>query len=99
MPQKRYARESLILVALLIVLSLLYASTFGEGGLVQLRRSRAEYERVKQENRELLRQNAKQKEHVERLRNDPRAVEKVARQRDYARPGDIIVELPPAKKK
>ncbi|MGI8783334.1 MAG: FtsB family cell division protein [Acidobacteriota bacterium] len=99
MSKKRYAREALLLVALLIVLSLLYASTFGEGGILQLRRYRIEYERLRQENQQLQRANARQKERVERLQKDPRTLEHVARQRDYARPGDIVVELPPSKKK
>jgi len=99
MSKKRYARESLLLAVLLIVLALGYASIFGAGGIVQLRRYRVEYERLTQENVKLQRANARQKERVERLQKDPRTLEHVARQRDYARPGDIIVELPPGKKK
>lgn len=97
MRNKRNAREFFILASLLIVLSFIYVSTFGESGFMQSRRQRAEYERLKQENRELQRINARQKEQVERLQKDLRTLERIARQRDYARPGDIIVELPPKK--
>jgi cell division protein FtsB len=82
---------------LIVVLYLVLFAAFGAGAGAMLLDARAEYLQLKQTEAANLKQLAeaqalldKQKKVLERLQNDPAYVEKILRQRTYARPGDMI---------
>ena len=79
------------------ILTLVLLGIVGENGYLERRAQRreiqalsAEIEQVKQENRQL-------NQTIKDLRSDPRAIEELARERlRLARPGEVIITLPPA---
>lgn len=82
--------------SLLILASvfLLYGSVFGEGGYGQLRRQREELRLLQLENARLRQIHQTYLQKIDKLKNDPSEVERIARERyNFARPGDIIVNL------
>jgi cell division protein FtsB len=75
-------------------LALLYILTFGDGGFVQLRQYRAELRGLQLENLSLRQRHRESLVKINRLKADPSEFERVARERyNFARPGDIIVNL------
>ena len=75
-------------------LSLVYILTFGDGGFVQLRKYRAELRGLQMENLSLRQRHGEYLEKINRLKAGPTEVERIARERyNFARPGDIIVNL------
>ncbi len=100
-------KKILILGAACVLLILIVTALFGKKGVMDLRRSR----RVLAERTERLRQLETERDRItaeiERLRDDPRAVEKDAREKlGLAAPGEKVVvdpapapvAAPPAKK-
>jgi cell division protein FtsB len=68
----------------------------GKNGLTVWHKKRAEDKQLKQEMKQLEQENQLLREHVEHLKNDPEAIEIVAREKlHYAKPNEVIVALPP----
>ena len=69
---------------------------FGHNGLTAYGRKRAETHELDRELRGLTRENGELAGHIDRLQNDPDAIELQAREElHYTRPGEVIVTLPP----
>ena len=69
--------------------------TFGANGMVVYRAKKAEYERVQKDIQSLQKENQQYSEQVDQLKNDPKRIEKEAREQfHYARPGEVIY-VPP----
>lgn len=71
--------------------------TFGANGMVVYRAKKAEYERVQNDIRQLQKENQQYSDEVDQLKNDPKRIEKEAREQfHYARPGEVIYVSPSA---
>jgi cell division protein FtsB len=95
---KMWRPAGTVLVVLLALL-LGWSVVNGKHGLSSWQKQRAEHKQLEQEINGLKQENAKLKEHIDRLKNDPDAIAHEARvQLHYARPGEVIVALPPPAK-
>ena len=88
-------RKAATLAAAALALAVGYHVVFGANGLTVYMKKRAETRMLKQQTAELQRENSTMQEHVERLRNDPDAIEHQAREElHYAKPGEVIYTMP-----
>lgn len=68
---------------------------YGSNGYLTLRRQRREYKATEQRIRELEQEKVSLEQQVKDLKSDPKAIERVAREKMHlARPGEIIYTLP-----
>ena len=68
----------------------------GKHGLSAWQQQRIKDQQLRQEIQKLEQENAQLREHVERLKSDPNAIEHEAREQlHYAKPGEVIYTLPP----
>jgi cell division protein FtsB len=85
--------------ALVFTLVLAWHVVNGRNGLTSWNQKRAEDKALIQEVDQLTEENAHLRQHVERLKSDPGAIEHEARERlHYARPNEVIYALPEAQK-
>jgi cell division protein FtsB len=87
--------------AAVLALGLGYHVVFGRNGLLLYEQKRMDSKTLDGELRSLQRENEQLKSHVDRLQNDPDAIEHQAREDlHYTRAGEVIYTLPsaPAKK-
>jgi cell division protein FtsB len=76
-----------------------YGVIFGHNGVTSFMHKREEARTLQLQMQQLQVENARLQEHVQRLQNDPDAIEYEAREDlHYARPGEVIVSLPVAPK-
>ncbi len=76
-------------------LALLSILLFGDGGLIRLRKYRAELRGLQLENLDLRQQRSDYLQKIDKLKTDPYEWERIARERyNFALEGDIIVNLP-----
>jgi cell division protein FtsB len=67
----------------------------GKHGLSVWYQKRAEDRQLQREIKDLEQENAQLRQQIERLKSDPAAIEKAARERlHYAKPGEVIYALP-----
>jgi cell division protein FtsB len=72
-----------------------YHVVFGQNGLTAYEKKLADARVLNQQVRRLTEQNQQLQGHVERLQDDPGAIEHQAREElHYTRPGEVIVTLP-----
>jgi cell division protein FtsB len=87
-------RIATVAVAVLAVWLFVHV-TFGANGMVVYRAKKAEYERVQNDIQQLQKENQQYSDGVDQLRNDPKRIEKEAREQfHYARPGEVIYVSP-----
>jgi cell division protein FtsB len=87
-------RIATIAIAVLTVWLFMHV-TFGENGMVVYRAKKAEYERVQKDIQQLQEENQGYADEVDQLKNDPKRIEKEAREQfHYARPGEVIYVSP-----
>jgi cell division protein FtsB len=87
-------RIATVTVALLAVWLFLHV-TFGANGMVVYRAKRAEYQKLQKEIGGLQKEQSQYTEEVNELKNDPKRIEKEAREQfHYARPGEVIYVAP-----
>ena len=80
-----------------VALALLFAWSVinGRHGLSTWYQQRSQEKQLKQEIDDLQRENAHLRTHVDRLKNNPEAIEHEAREKlHYAKPGEVIYTLP-----
>ena len=65
--------------AVLLLIALLFFIVFSERGLAELSRSKTERDRIRAHNRQLTQENLTLGVEIDRLKNDPRYIESVAR--------------------
>ena len=89
--RRRFATVAAALLAVLIG----FHVVFGQNGLTAYRQKRENAQALELQVQQLERENDALKGHVDRLANDPGAIEHQAREElHYTRPGEIIVTLP-----
>ena len=82
--------------AALLAIGLGYHVIFGQNGITAYQQKRQETQSLDRQLESLQRENEMLKGHVERLQNDPNAIEHQAREElHYTRPGEVIYTLPP----
>ena len=81
--------------AALLAIGLGYHVVFGQNGLTAYQQKRQDAQSLDRQLHSLQRENELLKGHVERLQNDPNAIEHQAREElHYTRPGEVIYTLP-----
>lgn len=69
---------------------------FGANGMVVYRQKKSEYQSLQKEIGNLQQENGRFSDAIKSLENDPKAIEKEAREQlHYARPGEVIFVSPP----
>ncbi len=83
------------LVAIILALAIGWGAVNGKHGLSVWLQQRNEDKKIRQEIQELQQENAHLRDHIERLKTDPSAIEHEAREKlHYAKPGEVIYTLP-----
>ncbi len=90
---QHYGRHLLaVFVAVLLV-----HDVFGTHGFLALHRKQQELRKIKTEIERLNTENSALEGEVKDLKTDPQTIEKIAREElGQARPGEVIIKLPPA---
>ncbi len=84
-------------VAVLLALLVTWHVIHGQHGLSVWQQKRAEDRALQREIQQLQQENGEMRRQVERLKSDPEAIEREAREKlHYAKPGEVIYTLPPA---
>jgi cell division protein FtsB len=79
----------------MLVLWLGFHVIFGANGMVVYQNKRAEHRKLQTEIQQLEEENQRLSKQVEQLRNDPKAIEREAREQlHYTKPGERIYLLP-----
>ncbi|WP_188555133.1 FtsB family cell division protein [Edaphobacter dinghuensis] len=82
--------------AAVLALAMAYHVIFGQNGLTVYQQKRQETQMLAKQLQTLQHENEMMKGHVDRLQNDPNAIEHQAREElHYTRPGEVIYTLPP----
>ena len=91
-------RHWIIAGCVLALLSLLTMELIGENGYLVQRQRRQQIEALSKEIEQLRQENQQLGQRIQDLRSNPDAIEELARERlRLARPGEVIVPLPPSK--
>jgi cell division protein FtsB len=86
-------------VAVALILLFGWGVVNGKHGLSAWQQQRVQDQELRQEIQQLQAENERLRDHVDRLKTDPNAIEHEAREkRHFARPGEVIVDLPAAPK-
>jgi cell division protein FtsB len=89
-----WRRKAATAVAGALALGMGYGVVFGHNGLTAYQQKRAEEHHLHDQTEELQRENGRLRGHVERLQDDPGAIEHQAREElHYTRPGEVIYPL------
>lgn len=95
-PEPAAVRPASYFLLSLVFSAILFALFFvGDRGFLQVRRQRAQLAAAQEEVAKLDAENRKLEAEVTALKNDPQALEKVAREKlGLAKPGEVVVILP-----
>jgi cell division protein FtsB len=92
-------RPATTVVAVILAGLLMWHVINGEHGISVWQKKRVEDQQLRKEIEELEQENARLREHIDHLKNDPEAIAHEAREKlHYAKPGEVIYTLPEAKK-
>jgi len=87
-------------LTVLLALAFAWSVINGRHGLSTWYQQKNQEKQLKQEIQDLQQENAHLRQHVDRLKNDPDAIEHEAREKlHYAKPGEVIYTLPPEPQK
>jgi cell division protein FtsB len=89
-----HKRELYYILCIVAVLVILLFSFFGPGGYRDLQKARLQVQAQRVRVERIERDNSSRLKTIDKLRTDPNALEKHARDKGYAREGDIIQQLP-----
>jgi cell division protein FtsB len=88
-------RKIATVAAAVLAVGMGYHVVFGQNGLTAYQQKRQDSQTLQSQLRSLQRENELLKGHVDRLQNDPNAIEHQAREElHYTRPGEVIYTLP-----
>ena len=98
--QSRRAYWGTLAVATSLVGALAYHVICGEHGYLAYRSERQRYEALQKQTLQMEQENQALQKHIDALKSDPKAVEKVAREQLHmAKPGEIVITYPEAQPK
>ena len=90
----RMRRRLATAAAVVLAVFLGYHVIFGQNGVTAYQQKRVEDKDLQKQIQQLQDENARMKDHVDHLQNDPDAIEHEARERlHYTRPGEVIYTL------
>jgi cell division protein FtsB len=90
-----YWRRGATVAVAILTLALGYQIVFGQNGLTAYHKKRHDAQVLDRQLKDLEEENQTLQEHVQRLEDDPGAIEHQAREElHYTRPGEVIVTLP-----
>lgn len=90
-----WRRKAATVVAGALAVMMAYGVVFGHNGLTAFARKRQEEHDLRVQMQQLQQENARMRGHVDRLQNDPSAIEHQAREElHYTRAGEVIYTLP-----
>jgi cell division protein FtsB len=90
----RMRRRIATAAAIALAVFLGYHVIFGQNGVTVYQQKRLDDKSLQKQIQQLQDENARMKEHVDHLQNDPDAIEHEARERlHYTRPGEVIYTL------
>jgi cell division protein FtsB len=90
----RMRRRIATAAAIALAVFLGYHVVFGQNGVTVYQQKRIEDKVLQKQIQQLQDENARMKDHVDHLQNDPDAIEHEARERlHYTRPGEVIYTL------
>jgi cell division protein FtsB len=88
-----YKKELYYIGCIVSLVVILLLSLFGPGGYRDLQKARLELKQKQESVEELKRNNQMRMQSIEALRSDPDALERYAREKGYAKEGEIIQHL------
>ncbi|HSR53997.1 MAG TPA: septum formation initiator family protein [Acidobacteriota bacterium] len=91
---KRARRHLSWTVLILIGLGGAAFVVFADGGLLSYREKQAQLDSLQEENQRLQQQRQEYLDRIERLKNDPQEKERLIRGKEYAKPNEIVIEIP-----
>ena len=101
MPVRRQATpvvKVMVVIVGLALIALLVHTIYGEGGYMDLRSQRSEFEEWQRKIHTLEEENRRLAGEIKELRDDPDAIERVARENlKMAKPGETIITIPEKK--
>ncbi len=90
-PRSSVRRKLFVVLGILLAAYIIVSCIFGEMGLIKYYRMKVRSNALTNEIAALKRDNAKLRQHVHSLKNDPLYVERIARDKlGLARPGEIV---------
>ncbi len=90
-----FAQKNIRVLLALFVALLFVHDIFGAHGYLSMRQTQDGIKKVRSEITTLNKENAALQQAVKDLKNDPRAIEKIAREElILAKPGEIIIKIP-----
>jgi cell division protein FtsB len=98
-PAPAWRRRSVHLLLAFVTLVLVIDALIGEKGLLESMRARRQYQQLARSLDDLKRENARLRDEARRLREDPTAIESLAREElGLVRPGEVVFILKDEKK-
>ena len=92
----RVWRPGATALAVALALLLTWHVVNGKHGVSVWRQKQVEDQQLRKEIQDLEQENARLRQHIDHLKNDPEAIEHEAREKlHYAKPGEVIYTLPP----
>jgi cell division protein FtsB len=92
---RKTRREISWILFFLFCLPLFYLLVFGDGGYLRLRHYQRELHKLQVENMNLYKARQDLAGQIKKIKEDPDEIERIARKRyNFARPGDVIVNVP-----
>ena len=95
-PKSRYSHLTelyyILCIVVIVVISLF--TVWGRGGYLQMIKARSDLETQRVRVESLKRSNSERLKSIEGLRSDPATLERHARQKGYARKGDLVYQTP-----
>ncbi len=92
---QRLWRPAGTVIAVILALLVTWHVIYGKHGISVWQQKRAEDRQLQQQIRDVQQENAEMRQNIERLKSDPDAIEREAREKlHYAKPGEVIYTLP-----
>jgi cell division protein FtsB len=89
-----HAKEAYYILCFFAALFIFLFAVFGPGGYLELKDTRMQLEQERVHLEQMQQNVADQMRTIDELKNDPVVLEQYLRQKGYARPGELIQELP-----
>jgi cell division protein FtsL len=98
--ENRRAYLAILAATASLVAGLAYHVICGEHGYLAYRHERQQYETLQQQTNQLQQENQDLQKHIDALKSDPKAIEKIAREQLHmARPGEVVITYSDAQPK
>lgn len=86
--------QRILIMSSVLFLAMIGAAVFNEGGFLTVQTFQEELDVLKKSNKGLKKENAQIKIQIERLKTDPFAIEKVAREKlNMVKPREIVYQI------